>query len=179
MDAAQAERVARLAQAIHEGLDEEPPEADAAMLRWAASLHEIGISISHAGYHRHSAYILARADMPGFSQKEQARLSRLVFAHRGKLAKLDGLPEDSADWPLILSLRLAALFSISRRDLTPPVPVCKPAKGGFQLTLPRAWLEEHPMTEAALEGETEQWRSVGMKLEVRSLVKEARAALVG
>jgi exopolyphosphatase/guanosine-5'-triphosphate,3'-diphosphate pyrophosphatase len=177
VDAEQAERVARLAQAIHAGLEEDPSEADVAMLRWAASLHEIGISIAHAGYHKHSAYILARADMPGFSQKEQARLSRLVLAHRGKLTKLDGLPADSGDWPLILSLRLAALFSISRRDLAPPVPVCKTAKAGFQLALPRAWLEEHPMTEAALESETEQWRTVGKKFEVRSFVKEERPAL--
>jgi hypothetical protein len=33
------------------------------------------------------------------------------------------------------------------------------------------------MTEAALEEETEQWRSVGVKLEVRSLAKEERAAV--
>jgi exopolyphosphatase/guanosine-5'-triphosphate,3'-diphosphate pyrophosphatase len=177
VDVEQAERVARLAQAIHASLNEEPAEADAAMLRWAASLHEIGISIAHSGYHKHSAYILARADMPGFSQKEQARLSRLVLAHRGKLTKLEDLPERSADWALILSLRLAALFSLSRRDLALPVPGCKASKGGFQLALPRAWLEEHPMTEAALESETDEWRSVGMKLEVRSPVKEDRPAL--
>jgi len=82
VDAAQAERVARFAQNIYENLNGEPSEADTTMLRWAASLHEIGISIAHTGYHKHSAYVLAQADMPGFSQKEQSRLSRLVLAHR-------------------------------------------------------------------------------------------------
>jgi exopolyphosphatase/guanosine-5'-triphosphate,3'-diphosphate pyrophosphatase len=177
VDAAQAERVARLAQSIYENLDAEPSEADTTMLRWAASLHEIGISIAHAGYHKHSAYVLAQADMPGFSQKEQLRLSRLVLAHRGKLVKIKDLSESSAEWALIFALRLAVLFHLSRRDTKLPTPACKSSRNGFQLSLPRAWLEEHAMTEAALEEEVEQWRSVGVKLELRSLAKEERAAL--
>jgi exopolyphosphatase/guanosine-5'-triphosphate,3'-diphosphate pyrophosphatase len=177
VDAAQAERVARFAQNIYENLNGEPSEADTTMLRWAASLHEIGISIAHTGYHKHSAYVLAQADMPGFSQKEQSRLSRLVLAHRGKLAKIGDLPESSSEWALIFALRLAVLFHLSRRDSKLPTTTCKASKNGFQLTLPRAWLEEHAMTEAALEEETEQWRSVGVKLEVRSLAKEERAAV--
>jgi exopolyphosphatase/guanosine-5'-triphosphate,3'-diphosphate pyrophosphatase len=36
-----------------------------------ARLHEIGISIAQGAYHKHSAYILANADMPGFSRQEQ------------------------------------------------------------------------------------------------------------
>src|SRR5262249_54649716 len=58
VDPTQAERVARLAQSIHENLNGEPSEADSATLRWAASLHEIGISIALSGYQKHSAYIL-------------------------------------------------------------------------------------------------------------------------
>jgi exopolyphosphatase/guanosine-5'-triphosphate,3'-diphosphate pyrophosphatase len=177
VDMAQAERVARLAQNIHASLNDESSEADTAMLRWAASLHEIGISIAHAGYHKHSAYILAQADMPGFSQKEQTRLSRLVLAHRGKLTKIEDLPEESADWALIFALRLAALFNLSRRDLALPIPACKASKSGFQLTLQRAWIEEHPMTEGALENETEEWRALGVRVELRSSAKEERPAL--
>jgi exopolyphosphatase/guanosine-5'-triphosphate,3'-diphosphate pyrophosphatase len=177
IDTAQAERVARFAQDVHASLNDEPAEADTAILRWAASLHEIGISIAHAGYHKHSAYMLAQGDMPGFSQQEQDRLSRLVLAHRGKLTKLEDLPEREADWALIFALRLAVLLCLSRRDLAPPALVCKSSKNGFQLALPRAWLEEHPMTEAALDSEADQWRSVGMKLEVRAFVKEDRPAL--
>ena len=176
VDAAQAARVARFAQDIHASLNAEAAEGDTTMLHWAANLHEIGISIAHAGYHKHSAYILAQADMPGFSQREQERLSRLVLAHRGKLTKLDDLPERSTDWDLIFALRLAALFCLSRRELAPPTLACKSSKNGFQLTLPRAWLEEHPMTEAALEQETEEWRALDVKLEVRSLAREDRVA---
>jgi exopolyphosphatase/guanosine-5'-triphosphate,3'-diphosphate pyrophosphatase len=177
VDTAQAERVARVAQGVHANLNDEPAEADTAILRWAASLHEIGISIAHTGYHKHSAYMLAQADMPGFSQQEQDRLSRLVLAHRGKLTKLEDLPEGEADWALIFALRLAVLLCLSRRDVALPALVCRSSKSGFHLALPRAWLEEHPMTEAALDSEADHWRSVGMKLEVRSLVKEDRPAL--
>jgi len=32
-------------------------------LSWAAKLHEIGLDISHAHYHRHGAYLLENSDM--------------------------------------------------------------------------------------------------------------------
>ena len=97
-------------------------EDDSQMLRWAAALHETGISISYAGYHKHSCYILSQADMPGFSQGEQLRLARLVLAHRGKLGKaeLEDLPSDSPDWALIFALRMAALLCRRRSDLELP-----------------------------------------------------------
>lgn len=177
VDARQAERVAKLAQSIYAELEAEPSEADTAMLRWAAQLHEIGISIAHAGYHKHSAYIAAQADMPGFSQWEQARLSRLLLAHRGKLTKIEDLPERSADWELIFALRLSALFYLSRRDIELPALACKASRSGFQVSLPRGWLEEHPLTEAALEAETDEWRAVGVRVELRSSAKEERPAL--
>ncbi|PZO91409.1 MAG: exopolyphosphatase, partial [Haemophilus parainfluenzae] len=45
------------------------------IIRWAAALHEIGLFISHTVYHKHSAYILANADMPGFSRTDQIKLA--------------------------------------------------------------------------------------------------------
>jgi hypothetical protein len=36
-------------------------------LQRAALLHETGFSVSHTGFHKHGAYILRNADMPGFS----------------------------------------------------------------------------------------------------------------
>jgi len=172
VDAAQVERVAQLALKIYAQLVDQSAESEALLLRWAASLHEIGISIAHAGYHKHSAYILQQADMPGFSQPEQSRLARLVLAHRGKLSKLDGLPARSADWAPIFALRLAALFYLSRSDIVLPPIACKANDGNFELSLPLAWLEEHPLTAAALEAETDEWRSLGMKLDVRALSAE-------
>ena len=91
VDAAQAERVRSLALTIYDALTpgaEREDDADRLMLEWAARLAEIGLSIAHAQYHKHSAYVLSNADMPGFSRMEQARLARIVLAHRGKLRKM-------------------------------------------------------------------------------------------
>jgi exopolyphosphatase / guanosine-5'-triphosphate,3'-diphosphate pyrophosphatase len=173
VDAAQAERVGGLAQRILAGVAPGAPEGDAAMLRWAASLHEIGISIAHAGYHKHSAYIVSQADMPGFSQSEQARLARLVLAHRGKMAKLRDLPKRSPDWPLVLALRLSALLHMSRRDVELPSLECARTAGGFRVSLPRAWLDKHPLTGATLEAEAAEWRPLGIRLAVRALARAA------
>jgi exopolyphosphatase / guanosine-5'-triphosphate,3'-diphosphate pyrophosphatase len=171
VDSAQAERVGALAQRILAGIDPRAQEGDAALLRWAASLHEIGISIAHAGYHKHSAYIVSQADMPGFSQSEQARLARLVLAHRGKMAKLGDIPRRSPEWPLIFALRLAALLHMSRRDIGLPALECRRSASGFSVSLPRAWLEKHPLTEAALEAEAAEWRPLGIRIGVRALTR--------
>ncbi len=91
VDSRQAERVARLARLFaRQFLGDEAGEAALHMLDWTARLHEIGISVAHSGYHKHAAYILANADMPGFSKKEQARLSMLALAQRGNLGRLQG-----------------------------------------------------------------------------------------
>jgi exopolyphosphatase/guanosine-5'-triphosphate,3'-diphosphate pyrophosphatase len=39
------------------------------ILKWAARLHEIGLDVSHSGYHRHGAYLLENADMQGFARE--------------------------------------------------------------------------------------------------------------
>lgn len=176
VDTAQAERVAGVALRLYSALAEQPVEGGVQLLGWAASLHEIGISIAHAGYHKHSAYILSQADMPGFSQDEQGRLARLVLAHRGKLSKLEGLPARSADWAMIFALRLAALFHLSRADLDLPVIECRTTDNGYQVALAPAWLGEHPLTEAALDAEADEWRSLGLKLEVKPAEEKLRAA---
>jgi len=38
-------------------------------LKWAARLHEIGLDVSHSGYHRNGAYLLENADMRDFRVK--------------------------------------------------------------------------------------------------------------
>src|SRR6185437_16542560 len=73
----------------------DPPAA--LLLRWASRLHEIGLDVSHSGYHRHGAYLLENADMPGFSREEQRLLARMVGGHRRKLA-LEGLEELVPPW---------------------------------------------------------------------------------
>src|SRR5439155_20840566 len=93
-------------------------------LQGAARLHEIGLDVHHSGYHRHGAYLLENADMPGFPREEQRLLARLVGAHRRKLS-LEGVEELVPPWDrsalhLIVLLRLAVLLHRGRSPTPPP-----------------------------------------------------------
>jgi exopolyphosphatase/guanosine-5'-triphosphate,3'-diphosphate pyrophosphatase len=171
VDAAQSDRVKALALKIYDALSpgaerEDDPERQ--LLEWAARLAEIGLSIAHAQYHKHSAYVLSNADMPGFSRMEQARLARVVLAHRGKLGKVqEGL--EGADWKLVFALRLASLILRSRTDAKLPFLRVAADSGGFAIDLPQSWLDENALSAAALESEADHWKAVGMKLQVSGL----------
>jgi exopolyphosphatase/guanosine-5'-triphosphate,3'-diphosphate pyrophosphatase len=176
VDAAQAERVRALSLKIYDALSpgaERDDDADRLMLEWAARLAETGLSIAHAAYHKHSAYVLSNADMPGFSRMEQARLARLVLAHRGKLGKVQDaggeFPDRAADWKLVFALRLASLILRSRTDAKLPFLRVAADAGGFDLDLPQSWLDDNPLSADALEAEARHWKSVGMKLDVSGL----------
>ncbi len=164
VDTAQAGRVAELAGRLHRQMSASEPGPQ---LAWAAALHEIGISIAHNGYHKHSAYIIANADMPGFSRMEQSQLARLVLAHRGKLAKLQDLSPAPGDWTPVFCLRLASLFCRSRTGIELPQLACEMTDSGFRLLLPEALLENHPLSAAALADEADEWKSIGLRLEVK------------
>ncbi|HTN94768.1 MAG TPA: Ppx/GppA phosphatase family protein [Gallionella sp.] len=166
-DPAQAKRVAKLAQAFaRQFISEEMIEEESHMLGWAAGLHEIGISVAHAGYHKHTAYILANADMPGFSKKEQARLSLLTLAHRGNLGKLQGQLKRTDDFILAMSLRLAVLFYRNRSDIELPALHCRYSGSKFHLAIDPEWLEQNPLTETALQDEVKQWKALGVSLQI-------------
>lgn len=176
VDRRQAERVATTALALYRQLrpQDDIDEAPAAhFLAWAARLHEIGVSIAHSGHHRHGAYILENADMPGFSRRDQALLARLVLAHRGKLERAQSLvresrePREPLEWPLIFCLRIAALLHRARDDAPLPELRVRCSAKGYELLLEREWLAAAPLTAAALGEEVLQWASVGIELKVR------------
>jgi exopolyphosphatase / guanosine-5'-triphosphate,3'-diphosphate pyrophosphatase len=172
VDGAQAERVKALALKIYDGLApgaDREDDPDRLMLEWAARLSETGLSIAHAAYHKHSAYVLSNADMPGFSRMEQARLARIVLAHRGKLRKVQDAGFEPTDWRLVFALRLASLILRSRTDAKLPFLRVAADDGGFAIDLPQSWLDENPLSADALDAEAGAWKSVDMKLEVSGL----------
>ncbi|WP_353151760.1 Ppx/GppA phosphatase family protein [Pollutimonas bauzanensis] len=135
-------------------------------LGWAADLHEIGISIAHADYHKHSAYILEHADMPGFSNDDQALLALFTLGHHGKIGKLQVLEPTRAKWLTLLCLRLAVLLS-RRRDDPDSLPITVVANGkSIQLTADKSWLQAHPLTEYSLQAEKHEWNKAGFELEL-------------
>ena len=98
---------------------------------------------------------------------DQARLSRLVLAHRGKLERVQSLMHEPNDWKLVFCLRLAALLHRARDDADLPELGIACKEGGFVLLADGAWLATSPLTAAALDEEPRHWASVGMEFAVR------------
>ena len=170
VDVAQAQRVAVTAHALERDIDAGGGanlEALDDFLDWAAKLHEIGISIAQGAYHKHSAYILANADMPGFSRQEQGWLSNLVLAQRGKLTKMRAAFEDDPRLAaLAFCLRLAVIFHRGRRPLKLPRMKASRKARVFRLEIDGAWLTDHTLVDIALDQERDQWTSVGFPMEI-------------
>ena len=173
VDTAQADRVEATALAflrqVRETWDLRDPLAELA-LRWASRLHEIGLDIAHAQYHRHGAYLLQYADMPGFPREEQRLLAVLVGGHRRKLSRQqyeDLVPP----WhikaeSLVVLLRLAVLLHRGRGPRSLP-QIDLAARGrSLDLAFPKGWLAEHPLTAADLEQEVDYLRAAGFRLRV-------------
>lgn len=182
VDAAHAERVEHLAldffdQVARDAkLDAEDVEQ---ILRWAARLHEVGLAIAHSGFHKHSAYILRNADMPGFSRMEQAHLGLIVLGHRGGLKKMQGLLDGPERLLPTLALRLATLFYRSRVGVTPPDIRLSVAGQRVEVALDESWLALHPLTAAALETEIVEWKSLGLRMTVTLIGAQVATVAAG
>jgi len=141
------------------------------LLGWAARLHEIGLSIAYAGYHRHSAYLVANSDMPGFSRADQALLAAMLLGQRKKLSReiFAALPTQELELALRLCvlLRLAVRLSRSRSPRPHPPFTVSARKSGLELSFPPDWIEAHPLTHADLIEEAGKLQGVGFELRVR------------
>ena len=163
VDTRQADRVKTVALHLFNQLQwPDTPEREELQrsLRWAASLHEVGLSIAHDDYHKHSAYILANADMPGFSRDDQSLLALLALGHAGKLNKVKSRNPSQATWMTLLCLRLAVLL-LRRRKEYDKLPVKLTAQGSHvQVQVDSAWLRNHPLSDYSLQGERKEWAKV-------------------
>jgi len=171
VDAVQADRVEGTAlgflRQVRESWALDEPLAEM-MLRWAARLHEVGLDIAHSHYHRHGAYLLQHADLPGFPREEQALLAALVGGHRRKL-NLASLEELVPPWhlkaeSLIVLLRLAVLLHRARAPRALPKIDLEARGRSLSATFPKGWLAQNPLTAADLEQETEYLQAVGFRL---------------
>ncbi len=181
VDSAQAGRVESLALLLGKQLlADYPDDADEMLqiLSWAARLHEIGISVAHSGYHKHSAYILGNADMPGFSRMEQERLSVLTLAHRGSLGKARESVVEPLDWALLFALRLATLFHRSRSDIKLPLLEARLGNAEYELIIQSGWLEHNPLTDTALSAEMEEWAALGFHFHIQERLEGNMACKV-
>ncbi len=172
IDEEQAERVERTAERCFShvakpwGLDPDGRQ----LLSWAARMHEVGLALSYDNHHKHGAYILANAGMPGFTQQEQMRLAALVRGHRRKFSRaiFDELPRPWREPTLRLCLLLRIAVRLNRPRSSDPLPSFELAvvEDGLAVRFPERWLEEHPLTLADLEDEDAVLSEAGFRLHV-------------
>lgn len=173
VDRRQADEVKRLALKCFSGLSAQTSKSRWENMRrflgWACELHEIGMIVSHMGYHKHSSYLARESDMPGFSRLDQRLLSTLLLGHRGELAKMRALVDDELTWAALLCMRLAVIFGRGRILPINPGSVflqINMSQGRYVLKAPTQWLQDNPLTCSALRQEIEEWRSVGHSFKI-------------
>ncbi len=139
-------------------------------LRWAAQLHEIGTRISHSEHHKHGAYIVDNADIPGFSLSELHRLSMLILGHRGKLRKVDTEFSQPTFVQQLLCLRLAVILCHARTDCdTTNLHLEQTKLQRFKLIIPSNWEQQYPQSTHLLREEMIAWSKTNWDLIVQTM----------
>ena len=165
VDAQQAQRVREVAESLYDGVQ---PRSSAEAshearreLQWACALHEVGMMVSHHDHHRHSAYVLAHVDAPGFSQSQQRRLGDLVLAQRGGLRKVEtSLASETFAWQA-MCLRLAIIRCHARGDVDAGSVSLQRRGNHATLTVPSDWAQSQPRTLHLLNEEVAAWERGG------------------
>lgn len=135
-------------------------------LHWSALLHEAGLVVSHSGYHKHSAYLIANADLPGFTTREQRVMSTLILGQKGNLRKIGEVLSDVDFAKAVLALRLAVVFMHSHITLN-LADIRLKMKNRIELEIKRDWLRDYPTVSYWMQKEQEWWSGVGVDFSIR------------
>jgi exopolyphosphatase/guanosine-5'-triphosphate,3'-diphosphate pyrophosphatase len=164
VDEQRALRTAAIARQLYERLMGSD-EGLRRQLLWSCMLHEVGQAVSHTGAHKHAAYIVEHADLPGFTNREQRLISTIVLAQKGNLRKVRealGAPDLAR---AVLALRLAAVFMHARVDGDLDGLRVR-MKNRIEIDTPRGWLKQHPTVAAWFDKEAAAWGEVGVGFQV-------------
>ncbi len=130
------------------------------LLGWAAKIHEVGMAVSHTGFHKHGAYLALHADLPGFTSQEQHILSILLLAQKGNLRKVQDALAEPEVMKAILALRLGTIFMHARID--PAIESTRlKLRTRIDLEVARRTLSTHPTLSYWLSKEQSAWEEVG------------------
>ena len=135
-------------------------------LYWSGLLHEIGMAVSHSGYHKHGAYMIENADLSGFTNRDQRLMSRLILGQKGNLHKLDAMLGEPDFVRAVLALRLAVIFMHARIEGSLQ-QVGLRIRNRIEMEFPRDWLVAHPTLSFWLDKERDYWKEVGTEFQVR------------
>ena len=166
VDFDQAQRVQALAMKLYRQLVAVPEELAFQHLSWAALAHEVGMAVSHDGYQRHGAYLMANTDLAGFSRFGQSYLAHLIGAQVGGLRKHAEMLEKNVNFPVhILCLRLAVILAHARVDIELPQAELKLRNHKIQWSIEREWHAAHPLASYLIDEEWRIWERVGYKIQ--------------
>lgn len=169
LDQAQAQRVKQAALSLFKQLNltanTDNHDLEKA-LGWAADLHEVGLSIAHNDFHKHSAYVLEHADMPGFSRDDQALLAFLTLEQLGKLDKLKSQPSSKEQRLTLLCLRLSLMLMRRREDVNPLPLRLQMDSTGATIYADKHWIAARPLSEFSLRAEQNEWAKAGMSVKL-------------
>lgn len=166
VDKEQAKRVGDMAVNLLKTMSSHVSEDSARFLRWAADLHETGLTLSRSDYHKHSEYLIKNSDIAGFSRPEQEKLAALVLGHRGNLKKVEMLLAAKQSAELLFCLRIATIVAHARQEIELPKLEATFHGHSFCLYVPRAWLKDHPVVEYLLEEEKATWAKVDYQFDL-------------
>ncbi|KFI08295.1 Ppx/GppA phosphatase family protein [Massilia sp. BSC265] len=173
VDSQRALRTASIASTLYEKLN--PSDAQH-YLCWSAMLHEVGLQISMTGSHKHGAYIVEHADLPGFTTREQRLMSCLVLGQKGNLRKIRDALADPDVAKAVLALRMAVVFMHARADedllglgLRMQTRLrTRLDSARIELDLPAGLLAKHPTLGPWLQKEEGAWGEIGIPFQARA-----------
>ena len=149
------------------------------LLLWAVQLHEVGRAVNHHHHHKHGGYLVANADMPGFTRPEQRFMAALIALQRGKVDTevLDWVPQrmSPALKRLAALLRIAVTLARPRSDRAMPDFSLTPGKSALALGLPPGWLEAHPLSARSLGYQQRKLGKLDLKLQIGTMDDAGRA----
>jgi len=136
-------------------------------LYWSGLLHEVGLAVSHSGYHKHTAYLIENADLPGFTTREQRRMAMLILGQKGNLRKIAEAIGDPEFAKAVLALRLAVLFSHARLLLEDAGLRLK-MKSRIELDMRSQWVAQHPTVHYWMQKEKAYWQDIGIDFAIQT-----------
>ncbi|BCE03127.1 exopolyphosphatase [Marinicellulosiphila megalodicopiae] len=142
------------------------------MLNWAALLHEVGLNINSKKYHKHSGYIIANVDMPGFNQEQQKFLAELLNNQRKKISTKVIVYEQfdkKAYLRILVILRLAVLFNVSRQDTWLEKVEITVDKNEVSLIFDQTWFEKQTIFQMDLLNHIDLFESAGINLKFTAI----------
>lgn len=139
------------------------------LLRWASRIFEVGLSIAHAQYHRHGAYLVYHADLPGFTRLTQLHLSVIVRTHRRKFSDepFEGMSKQETETlkKLCVIFRLAVALTAARNQAVTDFSIVADDQC-LTLSAERSWFKKNPLNASILEIEQDLLRRQGFILKI-------------